>query len=373
LHLTRTLWWEEGALVLIDQRQLPGAYVTLRCTTPQEVAEAIRDMAVRGAPAIGCAAAYGLALSAARHSAAGLTAQRAALQADADLLRATRPTAVNLAWALDRQLALARAYRGPDPSQLAAHLLAEAEQIVDDDEAACRAMGAHGAGLIPQGGRVLTHCNAGSLATAAYGTALGVVRAAWEQGRLAHVLVDETRPRLQGARLTAWELQQAGIPCTLIADNMAAGFMRKGAVNAVLVGADRIAANGDTANKIGTYGVAVLARAHNIPFYVVAPVSTVDLQLADGDAIPIEERAAEEMTHLGGEQLAPAGVAVANPAFDVTPHELITAIVTEHGVLYPPFAAGLRAAVAGVPIHNDSIGAVALTSAGPDRSHLEYE
>ncbi|HUS17564.1 MAG TPA: S-methyl-5-thioribose-1-phosphate isomerase [Chloroflexia bacterium] len=347
MRTDRTLWWRDGALELIDQRRLPTATVTLCCASPVAVADAIRDMAVRGAPAIGCAAAYGLALSAAGHVGDGVDAQRRALAADAALLRATRPTAVNLAWALDRQLALARDYRGTDAAELAALLLDEAESIATADEAACRAMGAHGAMLVPEGGKVLTHCNAGSLATAAYGTALGVLRTAFAQGRLAHVLVDETRPRLQGSRLTAWELQQAGIPCTLIADNMAATFMRRGQVDAVFVGADRIAANGDTANKIGTYGVAVLARAHGIPFYVVAPASTVDLDLADGETIPIEERAAAEMTHLGGEQLAPDGVTVANPAFDVTPHALITAIVTEHGVIYPPFSPGLRAAVVG--------------------------
>ena len=346
----RTLWWDGDALMLVDQRRLPTEYAPLRCATPDDVAVAIRDMAVRGAPAIGCAAAYGMALSAARAAGAGPVAQQAALQADAALLRATRPTAVNLAWAVDRQLRVAQQAAGAAPSEVARLLLAEADAITADDEAACRAMGAHGAALLPPGARALTHCNAGSLATAAYGTALGVARAAFEQGKLRHVLVDETRPRLQGARLTAWELRQAGIPCTLIADNMAAVFMRRGEVDVVLVGADRIAANGDTANKIGTYGLAVLARAHGIPFYVVAPASTLDLSIADGEAIPIEERAAEEVTRLGGERLAPEGVAVANPAFDVTPHALITAIVTEHGVIEPPFAPGLRNAVAARPI-----------------------
>ncbi|HMA33920.1 MAG TPA: S-methyl-5-thioribose-1-phosphate isomerase [Chloroflexia bacterium] len=360
----KTLWWNAGALELIDQRRLPRECVTLRCTTAAEVAAAIQEMAVRGAPAIGCAAAFGLALSARQHAAAGLIAQRAALAQDAARLRATRPTAVNLAWALDRQLALATTYPGADAHALAGQLLAAAETIAADDEAACRAMGAHGAALLAPGSRVLTHCNAGSLATAAYGTALGVVRTAYAQGRVRHVLVDETRPRLQGARLTAWELQQAGIPCTLIADNMAATFMRQGAVDAVLVGADRIAANGDTANKIGTYGLAVLARAHAIPLYVVAPASTVDLALPDGTAIPIEERAAAELTHLGGEQLAPAGIAVANPAFDVTPWALITAIVTEHGVIDPPFAAGLRATVAASPLTHPGVALHAVTASG---------
>ncbi len=349
LHTDKTLWWEDGALWLVDQRCLPDAYEPLPCRTPAVVAEAIRDMAVRGAPAIGCAAAYGLALSAALHTADGAAAQRAALQADAALLRATRPTAVNLAWALDRQLACANSCAAADPAVLAERLRAEADAIAAEDEAACRAMGAHGAALLGPGARVLTHCNAGSLATVSYGTALGVVRAAHAQGRLAHVWVDETRPRLQGARLTAWELQQAGIPCTVIADNMAASFMRRGLIDAVIVGADRIAANGDTANKIGTYGLAVLARAHGLPFYVVAPTSTVDLALPDGSAIPIEERAAEEMTHLGGRGLTPAGVPVANPAFDVTPQDLISAIVTEQGVLRAPFAPGLHEAVAAAP------------------------
>jgi methylthioribose-1-phosphate isomerase len=339
-------WWEDGALLLLDQRRLPHEIANVRCATAGEVAEAIRNMTVRGAPAIGCVAAYGVALSAHTHQAAGAAEQRAAIVADSARLRATRPTAVNLGWALDRQAAVVAAHPAAPPADLATRLLAEAEAIAAENEAVCRQMSEHGAALVPPAGRVLTHCNAGRLATGAtYGTAVGVIRAAWEAGRLAHVYVDETRPRLQGAQLTAWELQQAGIPATLIADNMAASIMRQGRIDAVFVGADRIAANGDTANKIGTYSVAVLARAHGIPFYVVAPTSTVDLDSPDGAAIPIEERAAEEMTHLAGHRVAPAGVTVANPAFDVTPHEWITAIITEHGILYPPFDEGLQRAV----------------------------
>lgn len=368
----RTLWWEAGALILTDQRRLPDEYVALHCATPAAVAAAIRDMVVRGAPAIGCTGAYGLALSAAAHAGEGLAAQRAALAQDAILLRASRPTAVNLGWALDRLLALARAYAGPSPHELAARLLAAAHTLSAAEEAHCRAMGAHGAPLIPTGSQVLTHCNTGVLATSGYGTALGVVRTAYAQGRITSVLVGETRPRLQGARLTAWELQQLGIPCTLIVDNMAASFMRRGAVGAVLVGADRIAANGDTANKIGTYGLAVLARAHNIPFFVVAPTSTVDLALPDGEGIPIEERAAEEVTHLAGQRLAPAGVCVANPAFDVTPAALITAIVTEQGVITPPFEPGLRAAVAAGPAPGEVAGLATSSDPGASRAILEH-
>jgi methylthioribose-1-phosphate isomerase len=365
VHSFKTLWWEEGTLQIIDQRRLPAEYVTLACTSADEVATAIRDMTVRGAPAIGCVGAYGLALTAVNYAALGLGLQRAAIERDAALVRATRPTAVNLAWALDRQLGLAHAYTGDDPARLAALLLAEAHAIKADDIAACRAMGDHGAALVPTGGRVLTHCNTGGLATAGYGTALGVIRSAHAQGRLRHVWVDETRPRLQGARLTAWELQQDGIPCTLIADNMAAVFMRRGEVDAVFVGADRIAANGDTANKIGTYSLAVLARAHGIPFYVTAPASTIDLQVASGESIPIEERAAEEMTMVGVERIAPEGIAVANPAFDVTPHDLITAIITEHGVLTPPFAEGLRTVVAVSPLTTRGVPAYAAIGPAP--------
>jgi methylthioribose-1-phosphate isomerase len=298
-------------------------------------------MQVRGAPAIGCTAAYGMALAAL----ASPAPDRAGVLADLDRakaqLDAARPTAVNLAWATARVLARAAA----TPGDLRTVVLAEAHAILAEDQAMCRAIGAHGAALIPDSGQVLTHCNAGGLATSGYGTALAPIRTAFELGRTIHVLVDETRPLLQGARLTAWELQQVGVPCTLIADNMAAAMMRAGRVGCVIVGADRVAANGDVANKIGTYGVAVLARAHDIPFYVAMPSSTIDVAIATGDAIPIEQRGAEEVRELAGTLVAPADVAVANPAFDVTPHELVSAFITEHGVLRAPFAAGLRAAV----------------------------
>jgi methylthioribose-1-phosphate isomerase len=335
----RTLWWEEGAVCLIDQRLLPGRTEVVRCETVVQVGQAIRSMQVRGAPAIGCTAAYGMALAAA--GGAEGEALLGELQAAKAALDATRPTAVNLAWATRRMLQRAHdlAAAGADVRR---GLLEEAHAILAEDLAMCHAIGRHGAPLIPEGGRVLTHCNAGGLATAGYGTALAPIRTAHELGRRLHVLVDETRPFLQGARLTAWELQQAGIPQTLITDNMAGYFMRRGEVDCVIVGADRIVANGDVANKIGTYSLAVLARAHGIPFYVAAPSSTIDLALAGGDAIPIEQRDPGEVTTLAGQQLAPEGVVAAHPAFDVTPHELISAIITERGVIEPPFAENLR-------------------------------
>lgn len=342
----RTVWWEDAAVCLIDQRRLPHTTETVRCAELGAVAHAIRSMQVRGAPAIGCTAAYGMAL-AATQSAADTQGLLAELEAAKATLDAQRPTAVNLAWATGRVLRRARALAPEGAAALRAGVLAEAHAILAEDLAMCHAIGDHGAGLIPARGRVLTHCNAGGLATAGYGTALAPIRTAFAQGRAVHVLVDETRPFLQGARLTAWELQQAGIPLTLITDNMAGYMMRRGEVDCVIVGADRIVANGDTANKIGTYGLAVLARAHGLPFYVAAPSSTVDLSMAHGDLIPIEERSAEEVTHLDGHLIAPAGVAAAHPAFDVTPHELISAIITERGVVYPPFEGALRAVVGG--------------------------
>jgi methylthioribose-1-phosphate isomerase len=342
----KTVWWADDAVCLIDQTRLPFVAEVVRCTTVEEVAHAIRSMQVRGAPAIGVTAAYGLALAARLHPALCISDLQAALVQEAAVLRATRPTAVNLGWALDRQLALAASYDGDDPDELADMLLDEAVLIATEDEAACRVMGRHGAALFPPDAAALTHCNTGGLATVSFGTALGVLRAAHAQGRLRQVWVDETRPRLQGARLTAWELREAGIPCTLIADTMAAGFMARGQVDCVIVGCDRVAANGDTANKIGTYGLAVLAHYHHIPFYVAGPTSSIDLSLSSGDAIPIEERDAREMTHIGDQPIAPPGVAVANPAFDVTPAALITAIITEQGVVNPPFGPGLHRVVA---------------------------
>jgi methylthioribose-1-phosphate isomerase len=341
-----TVSWAGDAVALLDQRLLPAREEVLRCRSVAEVAEAIRTLAVRGAPAIGVAAAFGLALGVRLAEAQG-----PALDAEVDrlaaLLASTRPTAVNLFWALDRMRRRYASERGRSSLEVADALLAEARAIQDEDLAACRRMGELGADLLPDRARVLTHCNAGALATAGYGTALGVIRAAAARGRLAMVFADETRPHLQGARLTAWELMREGIPTTLIADNMAGWMMAQGQVDAVVVGADRIAANGDVANKVGTYTVAVLAREHGLPFYVAAPVSTVDLATPEGRAIPIEERAEDEVTHHGGRRMAPEGVAVRNPAFDVTPARYITAIVCERGVARAPYGESLRALVGG--------------------------
>ena len=343
----RTVWWEPGAVCLIDQTKLPHTIETVRCRTIAEVAQAIRGMVVRGAPAIGVTAAYGMALAAQQSSETGATLLEELAAAKAHL-DAARPTAVNLRWATDRLYALAQgcAERVPDQS-LYEPLLAEAHALRDEDEAMCHAIGEHGAALLhatnaPTTVRVLTHCNAGGLATAGYGTALAPIKTIHSRGQRVHVLVDETRPFFQGARLTAWELQDAGIDQTLITDNMAGYFMRRGEVDCVIVGADRVVANGDIANKIGTYSLAVLARAHNLPFYVAAPTSTIDLSLSNGDEIPIEQRDPHEVTHVGGQLLAPVGVQAAHPAFDITPHELITAIITEHGVLTPPYNEALR-------------------------------
>ena len=344
--MVSTVAWDDGAVVMIDQRRLPGEQVFVRCRQPREVAEAIRNMTIRGAPAIGVAAAFGLALAA-----RGSKAQGAALAAEFERacgeLAHTRPTAVNLFWAIDRMRRRFQAAAEMDGAALRQALLDEALAIQAEDLAACRRMGDLGAELLPQEARVLTHCNAGALATAGYGTALGVVRSAARLGKIKNVFADETRPYLQGARLTAWELMQDGIPTTLIADNMAGHLMARGEVNAVVVGADRIAANGDVANKIGTYSVAILAKEHGIPFYVAAPVSTIDLSTPDGSKIPIEERSPDEVTHHGGRRLAPEGVAVRNPAFDVTPHRYVTAIVCERGVARAPYGDSLRALLEG--------------------------
>ena len=336
------IWWEDGALCLLDQRLLPGEERIVRCRTLDDVVHAIKSMQVRGAPAIGCTAAYGMVIAAAPGGPAAPQQALEHLAAAKAQLDAARPTAVNLAWATSRMLRAAERLLAEDAGRLHAGLLEEAHAIMAEDLAMCHAMGRHGVALIPPRGRVLTHCNAGGLATAGYGTALAPIRAAHEQGRPIHVFVDETRPFLQGARLTAWELQRAGVPLTLITDNMAGYFMRRGEVDCVIVGADRVVANGDIANKIGTYSVAVLAKAHGIPFYVAAPSSTVDFALPNGDAIPIEQRDPSEVTSMAGRSIAPEGVAAAHPAFDVTPHELITAIITERGVVYPPFEENLR-------------------------------
>ena len=342
--MVRTVAWEDEAVVLIDQRRLPQEEVYLRCRRPAEVAAAIRDMAVRGAPAIGVTAALGIALSV-RGTPAVDVAGRRELDRVCEEMRATRPTAVNLSWAVER---MRRRYDVEAPRGATAvrdGRLAEALAILEEDLAACRRLGDLGAELITRPSRVLTHCNAGALATAGYGTALGVIRSAARDGHVTCVFADETRPYLQGARLTAWELTQDGIPTTLIADSMAGHMMATGQVDLVVVGADRIAANGDVANKIGTYPLAVLARENGIPFYVAAPVSTFDLATPSGAGIPIEERPADEVTHHGGRRLAPAGVAVRNPAFDVTPHRYVSAIICEKGVARPPYTESLRALV----------------------------
>ncbi len=335
----RTLEYRGGGLCLIDQRRLPTEEVYLECRTEEEVAEAIRSMAVRGAPAIGVAAAYGMAIAALRSADRPPGEQRAALERAGALLAATRPTAVNLFWAIERMRAAVRE-SGASGEALAEELLALAGEMHREDVAVCRRIGDMGAALLPHGVSLLTHCNAGALATAGYGTAGGVIRSGFRAGKVVRVFVGETRPFLQGARLTAWELCRDGIPVVLIADNMAAHCMRLGKVGAVVVGADRVAANGDVANKIGTYGLAVLAREHGIPFYVAAPLSTVDLHTARGEDIPIEERAAEEVRAWGGRVIAPEEAEVFNPAFDVTPARLVDALITERGVVR--LAAGER-------------------------------
>jgi methylthioribose-1-phosphate isomerase len=338
----RTIEWDDGVVKMIDQRKLPRELVIVEFTSYQEVAQAIKEMTIRGAPAIGAAAAFGLALCA-RGSRAKTRAELLAdLEEAADTLQKTRPTAVNLSWALERMLEKTRKAEHTQVEQIVNVLMAEAQRIADEDVEINQRMAAHGAELIEDGYNVLTHCNTGSLATVDYGTALGVVRTAHEQGKRLHVWVDETRPRLQGAHLTAWELMRYGIPMTLIADNAAGHLMCTGQVDIVLVGADRVAANGDVANKIGTYKLAVLAQENGVPFYSVCPTSTVDLLLPSGEQITIEERAPAEVTHAGGVSIAPEGVPVYNPAFDVTPHRYVTGIVTEKGIIYPPFVPGLR-------------------------------
>jgi methylthioribose-1-phosphate isomerase len=331
--MVETIEWTDAGVVMIDQTRLPREQVFVTCRSYVEVAVAIRSMVIRGAPAIGVAAAMGVALG---------------VQEDADFdrvcetLASTRPTAVNLFWAIDRMRALRASLKGESREELVRRMIEEAKNIRLDDIAICRAMGKHGAALVPDGKTVLTHCNAGALATAGYGTALGVIRAAAEAGKKIDVFADETRPFLQGARLTAWELQQDGIATTLITDNMAGHFLHSGRIGCVVVGADRIAANGDVANKIGTYSLAVLAKENNVPFYVAAPVSTFDLTLKSGDSIPIEQRSAEEVTHVFGVPVAPENIAVENPAFDVTPARYVTAIVCERGVARAPYEESLK-------------------------------
>ena len=334
-----TIAWQDDNIVMVDQRKLPATETYVTCKTVNDVAKAIKTMVIRGAPAIGVCAAMGLALGAARSKATGTKQFTTEFQRNCDLLAATRPTAVNLFWAIERMKRSFSdgALAGESVDQLRTRLRTEADRIHDDDVASCRSIGAHGAALVPADARILTHCNAGSLATAGYGTALGVIRGAVEAGRKVRVIADETRPFLQGARLTAWELLKDGIDTTVITDNMAGSIMLAGDVDLVVVGADRIAANGDTANKVGTYSLAVLAKEHAIPFYVAAPWSTIDLATPDGTSIPIEERNAREVTHVGNNQLAPAGAHIRNPSFDVTPHKYITAIITERGIFRSPY------------------------------------
>ncbi len=342
-----TVEWQDDAVVMIDQRKLPGAEVYVKCQTASEVARAIKTMVIRGAPAIGVSAAMGLALGMKKSKATGTAKFAAEFQKTCDLLASTRPTAVNLFWAIDRmrKCFAAAVQAGASVDEIKTRLEREARCIHDEDVAACRAIGRLGGELVPQKARILTHCNAGALATAGYGTALGVIRGAIEQGKQVSVFADETRPFLQGARLTAWELTHDGIDTTVITDNMAGTFMRQGMIDLVVVGADRIAANGDVANKVGTYGVAVLAKEHGIPFYVAAPSSTLDLAMASGAGIPIEERPIREVTHVGSTRLTPELAKIRNPAFDVTPARYVTAIITERGVWRAPYEDSLRKAM----------------------------
>jgi methylthioribose-1-phosphate isomerase len=331
--MIETIKWSCDGVVMIDQTRLPGQEIYVTCRTYTEVADAIRTMVIRGAPAIGVAAAMGVALG---------VAHGGNFDTICAELASTRPTAVNLFWAIDRMKRVYTSIRHLPLDQIRDRLIAEAKLVREEDIEINRAIGRNGAPLVPDGGTVLTHCNAGALATAGYGTALGVVRAAVEAGKTIDVFADETRPFLQGARLTVWELQRDGIPATLITDNMAGHFLHAGRIGCVIVGADRIAANGDVANKIGTYGVAVLARENNVPFYVAAPVSTLDLTQPDGTHIPIEERSPAEVTHVHGVRMAPEGTEVRNPAFDVTPNRYVTAIITERGVARAPYDVSLR-------------------------------
>ncbi|KPK75645.1 MAG: methylthioribose-1-phosphate isomerase [Phycisphaerae bacterium SM23_30] len=342
----KTIKWVggmDGHVELIDQTLLPGEFRVIKIKDVETVRQAIKRLQVRGAPAIGIAAAFGAVLGLRRMADdAPVDKARQKLKETCDYLATSRPTAVNLFWALQRMQKVATESKIDNTRQLKDRLLVEAIDIRDEDAAMCQALGAHGADLISPGDGVLTHCNAGGLATAEYGTALGVMFAAHQRGKKFHVFVDETRPLLQGARLTTWELAQAGIDHTLICDNMAGALMQQGKINLVITGADRIAANGDAANKIGTYSLALLARAHNIPFYIAAPSSTFDLSIPDGSHIPIEERPPKEITHVGSNCIAPADVNVYNPAFDVTPHQYIAALITERGVIHSPDSENIR-------------------------------
>jgi methylthioribose-1-phosphate isomerase len=345
--LERTIEWQDGTVVMIDQRVLPLHYEIKSYTTYQGVADAIHTMVIRGAPAIGAAAGFGMALAGLQSSAKSRLELLRDLETAADVLRKSRPTAVNLFWAIDRMLRTATAENLGATDEVREALIREAQKIADEDVEINKRMAEYGAVLIKDGDTILTHCNTGALAVVDYGTALGVIRRAHEQGKRIKVFADETRPRLQGARLTAWELMRWGIDVTLIADNAAGHYMRKGAINICFVGSDRTTANGDVANKIGTYKVAVLAQENGVPFYPVVPTSTIDLSLAHGDLIPIEERDEREVTEIDGVRIAPFGVKVGNPAFDVTPHKYVTGIVTENGIAYPPFDVSLPQVVQG--------------------------
>jgi len=340
--MIQTLEWTDSGVRFIDQTKLPTEETYVTCKTYNQVADVIRNMVVRGAPAIGVAAAMGIALGVKNSKAENGGDLKHDFDQICDVIGKTRPTAVNLFWAIKRMRDKFEMLRVRPLPQIKQALVEEAQRMHAEDIAANQAMGRHGATLMPASGGVLTHCNAGALATCGYGTALGVIRAAVEQGKTIHVYADETRPFLQGSRLTAWELMKDGIPTTVISDNMAGAMMNQGKINAIVVGADRIAANGDVANKIGTYSVAVLAREHGIPFYVAAPLSTVDFETPDGSGIPIEQRDGKEVTHIAGRQMVPDGVEVENPAFDVTPAKYVTAIVTEKGIARAPYEESLR-------------------------------
>ena len=345
LLMLPTIEWRDDRVVMIDQRKLPAQEVYVECRTTKEVARAIRNMVIRGAPAIGVAAAMGLALGVRRSSATGTSQLASEFYRLCELMATTRPTAVNLFWSIERmKRVFSECVRGGrSPFEIKDTIVREAGRIHDEDVTSCRQLGMYGAAVIPDQSRILTHCNAGALATGGYGTALGVIRAAIESGKRVTVFADETRPFLQGSRLTAWELLREGIDTTVITDSMVGSLMRGEKVDIVVVGADRIAANGDVANKIGTYTVSVLANEHGIPFYVAAPVSTIDLSTANGDGVPIEERSEREITHVGAKRVAPEGIEVWNPAFDVTPHTFIAGIITERGICRPPFSETLKA------------------------------
>lgn len=339
--MIQTLEWTDSGVRFLDQTKLPTEETYVTCTTYQQVADAIRNMVVRGAPAIGVAAAMGIALGVQNSKAENVGELKKEFDQICEAIRQTRPTAVNLFWAIRRMSENFEHLRVRPIPQIKRALIEEAQRMHAEDIAANKAMGRHGATLMPATGGVLTHCNAGALATCGYGTALGVIRAAVEQGKTIQVYADETRPFLQGSRLTAWELMKDGIPTTVISDNMAGAMMKQGKIGAIVVGADRIAANGDVANKIGTYTVAVLAKEHGIPFYVAAPSSTIDMETPDGSKIPIEQRNAREVTHIGGRQMVPEGVKVENPAFDVTPAQYVSAIITERGIARAPYIESL--------------------------------